>query len=80
MRQAVENLQQGVDDGLAKGIGRRGDLLVSVVARRKAKIAAFLCNDCLCSFDCPLCEIAAIFDRDSFQRGDLVNGFLSVWR
>lgn len=55
LRQAVENLQQGVDDCLAKGIGRGSDLLVTLVARRQTEVAAFLCNDRLCPLYCPLC-------------------------
>lgn len=76
LQQAVEDFQQGVDDGLAKGIGRGRNLLVTLVARRKTEVAAFLSNNRLCPLDCPLCEIAAISDRDSFYRGDLVYSFL----
>lgn len=80
LRQAVEDLQQGVNDGLAKRVGRRGDLLVTLVARRKAQLAAFLRNDRLCPLDCPLCQIAAIFDRDCFHRDDLVCSFMDSLR
>lgn len=60
------------------GIGRGSDLLVTLVSRRKAKVAACVRNDRLCPLDCPLCEIAAIFDRESFHCGDLVYSFLDA--
>lgn len=45
---------------------------------RPGKGCSFLRNDRLRPLDCPLREIAAVFDRDSFHGGDFVYRFLDT--
>ena len=45
LHQAVKDFQQGIDDGLAKGVGRRSDFVFAMIPRGDGEIAAFFGDD-----------------------------------
>lgn len=61
-KQAVEYLEQRIDDRLAKRVRCFGDLLVTMVTGGQREIPALLGDDRLGPLDRPLGEVAAVGD------------------
>jgi hypothetical protein len=60
--QFIKDLEQRIDNGLAKGIGGLCDLVVGQVACGKGKVAALLRDNRTGSLNRPLREIRSVLD------------------
>jgi hypothetical protein len=66
-QETIEDLQQGINDRLAKGVGGVGNLVVGHLACCQRQIGTLFGDNGARSFDGPLSKIAAIFNGHCFD-------------
>ena len=73
LEQAIENLEQGIDNRLTERITGLGNLSLIHVACRQRQVAPLFSNDGTGTFDRPLSEVCAIANRCGFHADPILD-------